>query len=498
MRYRPPTLDDGRLLEPGEVAAIDRRSAELGVDGPTLMARAGAAVCAEIQLRFAKRPVLVACGPGNNGGDGWVIARLLHAAGWPVQVACSVPVERLKGDAAQAQAAWQGPVLSLDEAEPAAFGLVVDGLFGAGLARDVDGAAAGFIERCERAARPVVAIDIPSGIDGGTGAVRGRAVTATLTVTFVRAKPGHLLLPGRLHAGELVVVDIGTPLAALDVVAGEVTTMTPALWQASLPRRNQTSHKYRFGHAVILGGPLHASGAGRLAALAALHVGAGLVSVAVEPQAIPVYAAGHPELMTRPLETGTDLDRLLADKRLNAFTIGPAAGIGERTAARALAILRAGKACVLDADALTSLAPQLDALIAAIRGEVVLTPHEGEFQRLFPTLAGSRIERARAAARRLGAIMVLKGADTIVAAPDGRTAILDIDAPALATAGSGDVLAGTITGLLAQGVPAYSSALAAVRMHAETGAILGAGLVSSDLPEGIGARLHAHTCRSAG
>ena len=498
MRYRPPALDDGRLIDPAEVAAIDRRSAELGVDGPTLMDRAGAAVCAEIQLRFARRSVLVACGPGNNGGDGWVIARLLGEAGWPVQVACSVPVGQLKGDAARAQAAWQGPVLTLDEAEPAVFGLVVDGLFGAGLARDVDGAAAGFIERCEHAERPVVAIDIASGIDGATGAIRGRAVTATLTVTFVRAKPGHLLMPGRLHAGELMVVDIGTPAGALEAVTSRVTTMTPALWQASLPRRDQSSHKYRFGHAVIIGGPAHASGAGRLAALAALHVGAGLVSVAVEPAAIPIYAAGHPELMTRPLETSADLDRLLADQRLNAFAIGPAAGIGERTSARALAILAAGKACVLDADALTSLAPQLDALMAAIRGEVVLTPHEGEFQRLFPTLAGTRIERATAAARRLGAVMVLKGADTIVAGPDGRAAILDIDAPALATAGSGDVLTGTITGLLAQGVPAYSAALAAVRMHAETGAILGTGLVSSDLPRGIGARLHAHTCRPAG
>jgi NAD(P)H-hydrate epimerase len=365
-------------------------------------------------------------------------------------------------------------------------GLVVDGLFGAGLARDVDGDARQLIERIAERACPVVAIDIPSGIDGATGAVRGAAVTAALTVTFVRKKPGLVLLPGRTHAGEIVVADLGIAGRHLASLGGKTHVDQPSSWRDRFPLRNQGSHKYLHGHAVVVGGPAASTGAARLTASTALRIGAGLVSIAADPDAVAVYAAGEPDLITVPVADEAAFDRLLADPRRNAFAIGPAAGVGERTRDRVFRILRTEKGVVLDADALTSIAPCRRTLRSS--GEIVLTPHEGEFKRLFPELSGARIERAQAAAMLSGAVIVLKGADTIVAAPDGRTAVLDLDAPALATAGSGDVLTGAVLGLLAQGMPSFEAAAAAVRLHAEAGAVVGTGLVASDLPSAIAAR----------
>ncbi|WP_027135548.1 NAD(P)H-hydrate dehydratase [Geminicoccus roseus] len=478
------------LLAPSDVARLDQRAIALGTPGHVLMERAGLAVARAITARFARRPVLVACGPGNNGGDGWVVARLLRAAGWPVTLLSLVDPARLGGDAARAAAAWDGAWQQLQDARPSPGELVVDALFGAGLARDVDGEAALLIRRIAEAGCPVVAVDIPSGIDGATGLVRGQAVRADLTVTFVRKKPGLVLLPGRSHAGTVQVADIGIGSDQLAELEGTVRINQPSWWRDALPRRDALSHKYRFGHAVMIGGRADATGAARLSAMTALRIGAGVVTVAADPDAVPFYAQESADLITRPVAEEADLDRLLEDPRRNAVAIGPAAGVGERTRGRIGRILAAGKRAVLDADALTSIAPCEGRL--ADGTDLVLTPHEGEFQRLFPDLKGARIERACAAAARSGAVVVLKGGDTIVAAPDGRVAILELDAPALATAGAGDVLTGAILGLLAQNMPAFLAAAAAVRLHAEAGAALGTGLISADLPKAIAARLALH------
>jgi NAD(P)H-hydrate epimerase len=475
---------DGVLLPPAEMAAVDRATIRSGIPGPRLMENAGRGLARAIVRRFPPQPLLVLCGPGNNGGDGWVVARILRDAGWPVRLASLVDPASLKGDAAWARSTWDGPVLRLGPALVDGPDLLVDALFGAGLARDLDGLARAVVERAAAAGRISVAVDIPSGIDGTTGAVRGATLPARLTVTFARAKPGHLLLPGRSHVGELVVHDIGIPDAIVAAHDPGLRVNAPARWLYLVPRRAPEGHKYRYGHALVAGAPPHATGATRLAATAALRVGAGLVSVASAPESVAAYAAQLTTVMVKRVDDAAAWQALLADVRFNALLIGPAAGVGEGTRRRVSEILATGRPAVLDADALTSFADDPAALLGMLHGSVVLTPHDGEHARLFAH-RGDRLARARAAAAEAGAVILLKGADTVVAAPDGRAVIQPEATPRLATAGTGDVLAGLVLGLLAQGMPAFEAAAAAVWLHARCAAALGPGMIAEDLPSAI-------------
>lgn len=479
---------DGILLAADRMAAVDADSIAAGTPGPRLMEAAGRAVARAVARRYPPQPVLVLCGPGNNGGDGYVCARILADAGWRVRVAALTDPAGLRGDAACARSTWKGLVepLSVDMlGEPR---LVVDALFGAGLARDLDGLARCAVERLGEGGHMVVAVDVPSGIDGSTGAVRGAAAGADLTVTFCRAKPGHVLLPARLHMGELIVADIGIPDEIVARHDDGVRVNAPARWLDRLPRRTADGHKYRYGHAVVVGGPAHATGAARLAAGAALRVGAGLVTIACEPAALSTYAAQLTAVQTRPIADQQELSAMLDDARLNSWLIGPGARVGSGTVAAVLSILARRRPTVLDADALTSFAADPPSLFACLSPECVLTPHDGEYAKLFDG-TGDRLARARHAAARAGAVVVLKGADTVVAAPDGRARIQPVAPPWLATAGTGDTLAGLILGLLAQGMPAYDAASAAVWLHADTAAMLGPGMIAEDLSEGIMASL---------
>ncbi len=472
--------DDHILLTPAAMAAVDRTAMADGIAGHVLMENAGRAVFREILRRFAPRPVAVLCGPGNNGGDGWVVARRLREAGWPVRVLSLVAPERLRGDAARAASRWPGPVEPLEPARLAGAALVVDALFGAGLARELEGVARATVETVTAMGLPVVAVDIPSGVDGASGAVRGAAPRCALTVTFVRAKPGHWLLPGRLHVGELVVADIGVTDDHVAAHDEGLRRLHPALFRQLLRPRTPLDHKYRFGHAVVVGGPPHATGATRMAAEAALRAGAGLVSVACRPEALPVYAAHHTAVMTKVWRDEAELDALLRDRRIRTVLFGPAAGVTPQTRALVLRILAHGRPTVLDADALTVFHDAPEALFHQLRPDVVLTPHDGEYARLFD-FTGDRLQRARAAAQRAGAVVVLKGGDTVVAAPDGRAAIMAEAPPELATAGSGDVLAGILVGLLARGLPAFEAACAAVWLHAAAARRLGRPFTAEEL-----------------
>jgi NAD(P)H-hydrate epimerase len=365
---------------------------------------------------------------------------------------------------------------------------VVDALFGAGLSRPLDGVARQTIDAVRDAGVPVVAVDVPSGVDGEGGAVLGVAAPARLTVTFHRAKPGHLLLPGRDHVGELVVADIGIPDQATAAMDIRQFANHPHLWRDQLPRRARSSHKYSHGHALVLGGGMASSGAARLAARGALRAGAGLVTVACPSAALGVYAAQLTAIMVAPFADDEEFAGILAERRRNGILLGPGAGVGEALRRRVALALAAGKACVLDADALTSFAGRPKALFEAIDGPCLLTPHEGEFARLF-TLDGDKLTRARAAASVSGAVVLLKGADTVVAAPDGRAVIQPDAPPTLATAGSGDVLAGIALGLLVQGMAPFEAAAAAVWLHAGAGYRVGPGLIAEDLPEALPAAL---------
>jgi NAD(P)H-hydrate epimerase len=477
------------VLTVEEMSRADAAAVAAGVPGVELMENAGRAVAEAARAHRQPAPVLVLCGPGNNGGDGFVAARHLAAAGWPLRLALLGSRDGLKGDAAHHAGLWEGPVEALEAGNAAALvdgqGLVIDALFGAGLSRPLEGAARAAAEAVKLAGLPVVAVDVPSGLSGDSGAVQGEAVMeAALTVTFFRKKPGHLLLPGRMICGEVVVADIGIPAAALVEIAPMTAENGPPLWIERLPRRRLDSHKYHFGHALIVGGAV-VTGAGRLAARAALRSGAGLVTVACTRESLPIYALSAPSVITAPVEVEADFLQLLADPRKNAVLIGPGNGVSAQTRERALAVLKAGRAAVLDADALTSFEDRPRRLFQAIGSRCVLTPHEGEFTRLFPELVGDKLARARAAAKVSGAVVLLKGADTVIADPDGRAAINANAPPALATAGTGDVLAGLVVGLLAQGMNAFEAACAAVWLHGEAGNSLGPGLIAEDLPEAL-------------
>ncbi|GBU17940.1 MULTISPECIES: NAD(P)H-hydrate dehydratase [Methylobacterium] len=485
-----------RLLTVGAMAAVDEAAIAGGTPGIALMHRAGAAVAeaARALLPEAGR-VAVLCGPGNNGGDGFVAARILVEAGFAVELRCLGRREGLSGDAALAAADWTGPITEGEGADDlAGFDLIVDALFGAGLSRDLDGPARRLVERINGAGRPVLAVDVPSGVDGDTGQVRGAAIRASATVTFVARKPGHLLEPGRSLCGRITVADVGTGAAAFEVGLG-VGPATfrngPDLWGGEFPRLAAESHKYTRGHALVLSGPAYRTGAARLAARGALRVGAGLVTLASPADALAENAAHLTAIMLRPCAGADDLDDLLTDERLNVVLAGPGLGTGPQTRDLVAVAASAGRGLVLDADALTSFKGEAETLAGHIGegdAQAVLTPHAGEFARLFAGTRAvaegiGRLEAARRAAALVGAVVVLKGPDTVIAAPDGRAAINDHASPWLGTAGSGDVLAGLIAGLLAQGMAPLEAACAAVWLHGDAGLRHGPGLIAEDIPE---------------
>jgi ADP-dependent NAD(P)H-hydrate dehydratase / NAD(P)H-hydrate epimerase len=470
------------LLSVEEMYRADRAAMAQGISGLALMECAGAGVAEEILARFGRRPVAVLCGPGNNGGDGFVAARHLRRAGVTVRLALLGDRARLAGDAAAMAKRWRGKVWPFDADVLDGAELVVDAVFGAGLSRPVGGQVEAVLRTVEARRLISVAVDVPSGVDGDSGRMLGYALPAAMTVTFFRAKPAHWLLPGRSLCGELRLVDIGIPEAVLETIRPRAVLNAPSLWREALPRPRPDGHKYDRGHAVVVSGPRGRSGAARLGARAALRIGAGLVSVAAPTSAMPECAAQLTAVMLRGWRDPADYARLIADRRLNAVLLGPGNGVGRTTRATVLATLRARKAVVLDADALSVFARAPTALFSAIAGPCILTPHEGEFRRLFAD-DGGKLDRARRAALASGAVVLLKGADTVIAAPDGRAAINANAPPELATAGSGDVLAGFCLGLLAQGMPAFEAAAAAVWLHGEAAADFGPGLIAEDLSE---------------
>jgi hydroxyethylthiazole kinase-like uncharacterized protein yjeF len=451
------------LLTPAEMGRADRLAVERGAAVRDLMENAGRAVSRAIRARFRPCRTLVLCGPGNNGGDGYVAARLLEQAGWPVAVAALVP-PRDGTDAAQAAARWRGPRHDLTPATAARAELVIDAVFGAGLSRDVDGAVADTL----RSVRKLVAIDTPSGVDGATGAVRGYAPQALLTVTFFCPKPGHLLLPGRGLCGELVVADIGIPDGVLASIAPSTFHNEPSLWFRPPPGPDE--NKYTKGTVTVCGGAAM-TGAARLAAGAARRGGAGLVSIAASAGA-DIYRTGEPGVIVLDAPVAS----LLEDKRRRVWVCGP--GLGQDEARRVLPVLlAAGRQVVVDADALTAFA----GAPRAFAGAAVLTPHAGEFLRVFGDPGSDRLGAARAASRLTGAVVVLKGSDTVIASPDGRAAINDNAPRWLATAGSGDVLSGLVGAGLAIGYAPFEAACRAVWYHGALGAACGEGLIAEDL-----------------
>ncbi len=453
------------LLSPAEMAEADRLTIAAGIPGTILMERAGWAV-ARAARRFGPCRTLVLCGPGGNGGDGYTAARLLSALGWPVRLAALAP-PKPGSDAAFAAAGWTGPSAAFTPAESARADLVIDAVFGAGLSRDVDGNVADTLA----AARRILAVDVPSGLDGRSGLLRGRVAQAACTVTFFRLKPGHCLLPGRDLCGAIELADIGTPPSVLKTLGGQTFQNGPELWR--LPVLPASTHKYARGYVSVLGGE-HMTGAAQLASDSARRGGAGMVTIVA-----PGHAGLYRHVPAGLIVNDEPLEQLLRDERRKTWVCGP--GLGQDTARETLPkLLAAGRQVVADADALSGFAGNPEAL----RGVAVLTPHAGEFAKLFGAPA-DRLAAARDAARRVGAVVLLKGSDTVIAAPDGRAAINGTGTPALATAGAGDVLSGLIAALLAGGMPPWEAACAGAWLHGRAAEALGIGLIAEDLPVAV-------------
>lgn len=480
------------LLTPDEMAEADRLTIGAGpVDGIGLMRRAGGAIADLVLSRFASaHPVHVLCGPGNNGGDGYVVARLLRESGVAVRLfAAGAP--RAGSDAALAAAECPVAVEPLSAFAPEAGSLVVDALYGAGLSKPLGGDVPAAVARAAEA--PVVAVDLPSGVSGRSGEVLGAAFKAAMTVTFARKKPGHLLFPGRAHCGEVIVADIGISDTTIAATGTRCLENDPAWWRMLFPSPADDTHKYSRGHVGVFSGGIAATGAARLSAMAAARAGAGAVTVLSPAAALVVNAAHLTSIILRRCDGLEDAVAFLDARKPEVLVYGPGLGPEPEVGRFALGLMShaSGRfgALVLDADGITSMARQRAAFFEARRRpgpELVLTPHHGEFGRLFAEIAAdtslSKLERARAAAAKANAVIIYKGPDTVIAAPDGRAAINSNGTPLLATAGSGDVLSGIVAALVAQAMPAFEAACAAVWMHAEAARRFGPGLIAEDLP----------------
>jgi hydroxyethylthiazole kinase-like uncharacterized protein yjeF len=483
------------LLTSAEMARADRLTIAGGTAGIDLMEKAGEAVAETVAAHYPHGPVLVIAGPGNNGGDGFVAARLIAARGRHVRVALVGDANALRGDAAMMAQRWSRPIEPAAPERVDAPAVIVDALFGAGLDRPVEGLARAMIEAMNASGVPIVSVDLPSGVNGTTGAVMGVAVRAARTITFFRRKPGHLLLPGRIHCGVTELAQIGIHESVLDEIKPRTFVNAPPLWRGTFPIPRIDGHKYSRGHAVIVSGGASYTGAARLAARGALRAGAGLVTIACPPDALAIHAAANLAVMVRATaQSVATLAEHLSDERLNAVVLGPGGGVGQSMREMVEVAAAGQRAVVLDADALTSFADHLRELLTILSrragGDTILTPHTGEFSRLFRQITEKsetkqKLEVARAASHETSAVVLLKGADTVVAAPDGRASIAENAPPWLATAGTGDVLSGMIAGLSAQGMPAFEAASAGVWLHGEAASAFGPGLISEDLPEAL-------------
>lgn len=475
------------LLSSTQMRAAEAAAIKAGVASASLMETAGQHVADIAMQRWSKRPVAIICGPGNNGGDGFVAARLLAAAGWPVRVALLCDQADLKGDAKLMAKLFEGDISTFKPSLLEGVGLIIDAIFGTGLARPIDGDMRAIFETVNAHPAPVMAVDIPSGIHADTGMVMGIGINAAHSVTFFQKKPGHVLFPGRALCGDVDVVDIGITPDAVSNLVPDTFENLPPLWGRHFTRPTWQMHKYNRGQVMAVSGGVYNTGAIRLAAMGALRIGAGLVTVLSPGDAVSVHAAHLTSIMLRRADTTEDISSNMqgADKYPIVAVIGPAAGVGEATRDKTMAILQSKASAVLDADALTSFVDHQALLFKALRDGDIMTPHTGEFARLFPDLPldDGKLDAARAASKKAGCVIVLKGPDSVIAAPDGRAAVNSNATADLATAGSGDVLAGFIAGFRAQGMPAFEAACAGAWFHGACGQASGPGLIAEDLPK---------------
>jgi NAD(P)H-hydrate epimerase len=466
------------ILNTEQMQMLEHKTAETGISRVEMMERAGNAVAAFIRRTYSPCKILVCCGPGNNGGDGIVTAIALRKQGWRVTLASDCFDQTCSKQTAHFRKQWAHSVISLAEAKKEHWDLIVDALFGIGLPRPITGIYLDTIAWMNASGVPIVSIDMPSGINSDTAQIEGIAVNARQTVTFQHIKIGQVLLPGLSHVGQLIVVDIGL----LKDTCYTAQINTPHIWQKHLPHLSLTDHKYARGQLVILGGNT-ITGASRLAAHAARRMGAGMVIVLCDSRVIPIYNR-EPGLIVHDI---SHLDQYLEDSRTTGFLIGPGFGVGKETCMLTQRLIQSGHPCVIDADAITSFAKNSQDLFALNLSKCVLTPHHGEFVRVFSEKE-TKIASTYLAAKESGATVLYKGADTVIS--DGEEVYVNTNgSPHLATAGTGDVLAGMIAGLLARDVTPLDAALIASWLHADCAERIGHGLIAEDISNALPAAL---------
>lgn len=483
------------ILTVSQHTEVDRLSALGGTPLLSLMENAGRQVANEIAKRWPATRTLVLCGPGNNGGDGYVVARHLAARGFDVEVLTVGEHGKGSEEARTMAAAWKGSTRPFVPGEIIRARLVVDAIFGAGLSRGLSPELSQLFEDIAVAEVPVVAVDVPSGMNGDTATFMEdtQPWTAALCVTFFRKKLAHVLLPGRQHCGEVVCTNIGigdgmiSALTQLPVIDPDANRKCEEIvGTTGLPVLQPQVHKHARGHCFVFSGPATMTGAARLSAMAALRTGAGLVTVLGTGDAVPVLAAHLTAVMLQKYDHLSEIATILSDPRPKAVVAGPGMGVSAKTRQAMSYLLSAGRPAVIDADGLTAFEGDPPELFAHLHANCVLTPHVGEFRKLFPGVlerTSNRIQAVREAARQSGAVVLLKGPDTVISAPNGDVGINTNAPPELATAGSGDVLAGIIGGLLAQGLDGFEAAKTGAFLHGECGRLAGRGLIAEDLPE---------------
>lgn len=503
------------LLSADQMQQVDRTAAISGINTFELMENAGRSVAEQVlKYEHAVSPLIVVVGGGNNGGDGYIAAELLRKTGIATTVLRVGSMPIAGSDADKAKQGYGGNLLSLASdttqipnkirSTLIECKMIIDALFGAGLRREVTGVVASLIETINQLDCPIISVDLPSGLDGNDNIVKGAAVQATQTVTFFLAKPAHYLFPGRKLCGELIVKQIGLNEAHLSSISAPVVHRNaPKLFTIHLPMPNEKAHKYQRGHVLVRSGPINSTGASRLSAGTALTCGAGAVTLASSDQALAVNAAHLTAVMLALCNNLADWLALLRNKNTNVAVIGPGNGIDEQIKDCVLESLKHPASLVLDADALSCWEDSPERFICALqnaKAPVVLTPHSAEFDRVFRSTKivdlPSKLHQAQAAAKLTKAVVIYKGADTVIASPDGQACINCNAPPWLATAGSGDVLAGAVASLHAQGMPLFESAMAAVWLHGEAATALGYPLTAEQLLLQMGvelSRIHAHS-----
>ena len=469
------------ILSASQMVKADSLTIENGISGETLMENAGVSVADFIKTKFSKRKTLILCGPGNNGGDGFVVARHLKESGWDVDLASMIDVRSYKKDALLMAKKWNGNTISFDNIQLKNYDLFIDAIFGTGLSKEISGLTASIINKTNKKNTDVVAIDIPSGVNSDNGEILGIAFKAKYTITFARKKIGHVIYPGKEKCGDIYIKDIDI---AERHIKSNIMENLPDLWLKGLPFPTEEQHKYDRGHSVISGGDIDSAGAAVLSAKAALVTGAGLVTVLCPNGATPLYASKLTAVMNKPIHSTDEFSSFIKGKKVTSVLLGPGNGVSERTKKFALEALKMKKRCVLDADAISVFKDLPKELFNTIKSDVILTPHEGEFKRLF-SFEGNKVEKTQKAAKISKCTIVLKGSDTVIASPDGRTAINTNAPPTLATAGSGDVLAGIISALLANGMDSFKAACAGVWIHSQAANLFGLGLTAEDISKQI-------------